>query len=141
YWRQEQFVDFLIKNTNKAHPIYLISFFDLLPGMTRTAFTVQGSSWKRNSFSFYKYHLPLDEYLKKIRKKFWTHANKYFDMALPASEEAMFSYCKPEEDVKEVLEFDLPYFVAMVQRHFKPSLFAHCYHVQEMLRRYKRLGI
>jgi hypothetical protein len=141
FHRQEQFVNFLIKNTSKSHPIYIRAFFDLFPELTKTVFNVQGTTWKKNSFSLYTYRLPLKPSVKKIRKNLWQHALKHFSSERLASEEIIFDYIKPKQEVKDVLEFDVPFVLTFIDNFFDPGTFIHCYYIQQLLVRYKRLGI
>lgn len=142
FYRQEQLVDFLVKNTKRKCPIYLRIFFALFPRLMETKPQVFGSSWKKNTLSFYQYPLPLNKHIKRIRKKIWTHANKHFANDLPFSEEALFDYIQSSRDnVNEVLNYDTNYIVSVISNHFNPDKFVHCYFVQKFISRFSKLAI
>jgi hypothetical protein len=142
FYRQQQLIIFLIKHNSAVNPIYRQMFFDLFPHLMETSVNVASSTYKRDAISFYRYKIPSIKPVQEIRKKVWNHAIKCFSQMMPFSEEAVFDYLKPSMDFeKDVLAFDLPYILKLIETHFDNSRFHHCYFVQTFLTRFMKLGI
>jgi hypothetical protein len=142
FYRQAKLIDLLIEQCKEKVPIYLAMFLDLIPEFLKTHFTVHGSSWKRDTMTFYNYPLPADEFIKKIRKKIWQQLSKTFNYDETKTSNVINEYLKPGRDkVKSLLEFDLPFLLNLIDKKFQPTSFKHCYYVQELIRQYKRLEI
>jgi hypothetical protein len=142
FYRQNKLIDFLIDNTHKDHRIYVRMFFSIFGEIMASSKMVTTSSWKRNAISIYKYALPNNKYVREIRKKIWAHANKFFTWDPQQAEEAIFKYIEPSMDYsKGILEFDLKYLLAIIDKHFTPSKFSHAYHVQKVISRFTKIGI
>ncbi len=141
FYRQNKFIDLLTKNASKRNPVYLQLFFDLLPALLKTDFTVHGGSWKKNTVSFYHYHLPASQPSFRIRNKLWKQLDKVYELDKARAEEAVYEYITPKDYVKEILQAELPQLLKIIKKYFSPESFLNCYFVQKLIQRYISIGI
>ena len=142
FYRQAKFIETLTQNANKKNPGFLQMFYDVVPVLLKTNFTVHGGSWKKNTISFYHYNLPASEVVMRLRAKIWKHFAKIYGLKKSKAEEALYEYIQPSIDiVKEVLEFDLPFLLEIINKQFSTANFLNCYFVQKLIERYAKLKI
>ncbi len=142
FYRQSKLIDVLIGSGSKKDPVVQQIFFDLFPVLLQSHFTVHGSSWKRNTISFYQYNLPASDTVFGLRSKLWKHLDKIYALNKQKAAEAVYEYIQPSrDDVKEVLEKELPLLLKIIDRYFIESSFLDCYYVQKLITRYSKLDI
>lgn len=142
FFRQSELTKYLTSADSKKNPILQSLFFDLFPVMLETTFRVHGSSWQKNTISFYHYPLPTSQLIKEIRTNLWIHFEKVFKSDVVKAKEAFFKYINPSMDfVPSILESDLPLVINLINKHFSPLKFYDCYLVHKLIRRYEKIQI
>lgn len=139
--RQVILFQLLIDGLNKKDALLATSFYEL--AKTFLAFKFQHTKGGRNH-SFYWYHYPVPNIpsIQQFRKNIWDNIEANFENYPNKSFELLQSYASVSPDVfKEVMEFDVPLLMSIIQKHLSPSLFEHCRYVQDQIRWCKRNSV
>jgi len=94
---------------------------------------------RNNSFYWYDYHLPNIPAIQNFRQNIWNAIDRNFEKHPEASFDLLFSYSIVWSDVtKEIMEFDIPFLIEIIEKHLSKDSFEHCRYVQDQIRWCKR---
>ena len=142
FYRQRTLIDYLISKTSSKNKFYQQAFLDIAPKYMRTSYNVVTSARQRNAIRFYDFTLPFIDEIRDLRKKVWETLIKLFPFNKELSLEFLYSYMGQSiHKVKEIYIYDLDYLITLSNTHFSTANFEHCYIVNDLNYRFKKLEI
>ena len=133
--RQNTLFQILIKGLNNNDILYSKAFFELSKTFLLYKFR-QTKGGRNHTITFYEYPLPNNTWVRNFRRNIWEYVNIHF------SDDAfnlLQNYAQVSPDViKEIMEYDIPFVVNIIENHLIPECFQHCKYVQEQIRWCKR---
>ncbi|QXP62317.1 ATP-binding protein [Polaribacter sp. HaHaR_3_91] len=138
FYRQNTLFDILINGVNNGNELLLTSFFELAKTFLSHSFQ-QFKGGRNNSFIHYQYPIPNNKNIQEFRMKIWDVLDSNFVSRSEMSFKLLCSYSVVYPDVnKEIMEFDLPFILNIIDKHLKVESFEHCKYVQSQIRWFKR---
>lgn len=138
FYRQKTLFDVLIDGVNKENELLTTSFFELAKTFLSHSFQ-QFKGGRNNSFIHYQYPIPNDKTIQEFRIKIWDTLDNNFVSRPEMSFKLLRSYSRVYPDVnKEIMEFDIPFILNIIDKHLKVENFEHCKYVQSQIRWFKR---
>lgn len=136
--RQNILYDILLKGISGGDALHSTVFYEF--SKTFLSFKFQHTKGGRNhSFYWYYYPIPNVPIIQQFRKRIWECIDTYFDRYPNDSLHLLESYASVSPDViKEIMEFDLPFLINIIEKHLSPDSFEHCRYVQEQISWCKR---
>ncbi len=130
FYRQHILFDLLIDGLSKNDELSTTLFYELSKTFLHHQF--ESFEGRKGRIVIYPYTLILNEYSQQFREKLWkvldTHFQSYFDKSLGTLKG--FSQIRPDV-VPEILTFDTPFLIEIINKHLSPSHFEHCLYVQK----------
>lgn len=138
FWRQKMLFEVLFEGLEKKDALYVVSFYELAKTFLLFKFR-QTRSGRNLSIIFYEYPIPNNQIIQDFRIKIWAALNDNFEIYPIESFNLLQSYAEVHPDVsKEIMEFDIPYLINIIENHLTPSSFEYCRYVQDQIRWCKR---
>lgn len=138
FMRQRILFQFLFEGVKNGDLAISTAFYEL--SKTFMAFYFQQTKGGRNrSIVFYNYPIPGSDTIKQFRKEVWKMLDDHF-MAFPKkSLNVLRSYGAPLPDtVKELMQYDLPFIIDIINKNLNKDVFDHSKVVQELIRWVRR---
>jgi len=136
--RQVILFEILLKGLEKDDLLFSTVFFEL----SKTFLSYKFSHAKRgrnNSFYMYHYSIPNNPPIQQFRQRLWNAIENYFDKYSDDSFNLLQSYASVNPYViREIMEFDLPFLLEIINKHLSSDSFEHCRYVQDQIRWFKR---
>lgn len=137
FFRQKTLFNILIEGVTKKNELLATSFFELAKTFLSHSFQ-QFKGGRNNSFIHYQYPIPNDKTIQEFRTKIWDTLDNNFDSHTKMSFQLLRSYSKVYPDVNnEIMEFDIPFILNIIDKHLKIEEFEHCKYVQSQIRWFK----
>ena len=139
--RQSVLFQILLDGLNKGDNLCTTIFYEL--SKTFLSFKFRHTKGGRNhSFYWYEYPIPNSREIQEFRKHIWVAVANNFNNSPTESLNLLQSYASVSPDVlKDVMEFDVPYVIDIIERHLSPDSFEHCRYVHEQIRWCKRNSV
>lgn len=138
FLRQNILFDVLLIGLKREDLLYVTAFFELAKKFLAFQFD-QHRSGRGHTVSFYRYPIPNDQSIQEFRKNIWnavdSNFNKYPDKALGFLHSR--SSMHPEV-IKDIMIFDVPFLIDIIEKHLTNKSFEHCRYVQEQVWWWKR---
>ncbi|WP_438711176.1 hypothetical protein ACSTS3_21785 [Aquimarina muelleri] len=138
FYRQNTLFDILIDGVNKGNELLTTSFFELAKTFLSHSFQ-QFKGGRNNSFIHYQYPIPNNKIIQEFRIKIWDVLDTNFVSRPEMSFKLLCSYSRVYPDVnKEIMEFDIPFILNIIDKHLNVENFEHCKYVQSQIRWFKQ---
>jgi hypothetical protein len=139
--RQNILLEFLVQRIDDIPNLYSLVLFELAKSLLKYKF--QHTEGGRNhSFSWYYYPIPNNNYIQDFRRLLLETINLKFKLNPVKAMEVLESYANVNPDVtKEIMFFDLPRIINIIDVNLINISFEHCRYVQNQLRWWKRMEI
>ncbi len=136
--RQIVLFQILLEGLSKCDLLYTTTFYEL--SKTFLSFKFHHTRGGRNhSFSWYDYPIPNIPTIQIFRQKIWDAVESNFDKNPDVSFNLLLHYLSGRPEVtKEIVEFDIPFLVKIIEKHLDKNSFEHCRYVQDQIRWFKR---
>jgi hypothetical protein len=139
--RQNSLFEILIDRIDKKDILYSKTFFSLSETFLSYSF-LHIKSGRHYSITTHQYLLPNNTYIQSFRRRIWKAVNNHFKDYPKESFELLQSYSRPNPDVvEEIMKFDLPYLIEIIDKYLTPESFEHCKYVQEQIKWCKRHNV
>ncbi|SHF46101.1 hypothetical protein SAMN05444274_105311 [Mariniphaga anaerophila] len=131
--RQDTLFQILIKGLNNKDLLYSKVFFEL--SQTFLSFKYRQTKGGRNhSIMFYEYPIPNNAKIRNFRKAIWENTDKNFLNFPTGAFSLQQSYAQRSPDViKDIMEYDTPFVVDLIEKYLTPDSFEHCRYVHEQI--------
>lgn len=131
----------LFEGLNKKDSLYVILFYEL--SKTFLSFKFHHTEGGRNySIIWYDYPIPNSKSIQDFRIKIWSALDNNFKIFPTESFNLLQNYSNVRPDIsKEIMTFDLPYIINIIEKHLTSISFEHCRYVQDQIRWYKKNDI
>lgn len=138
FYRQKALFDILIAGVNKDDELLSISFYEL----SKTFLSYQFQQFKgarNNSYVHYQYPVPNNKTIQEFRTKIWHTLDNSFASRPEMAFRLLKNYSRVHPDVNnEIMEFDIPFVLNIIDNHLSNENFEHCKYVQNQIRWFKR---
>lgn len=139
--RQVVLFQILIDGLNKKDDLLSISFYELAKTFLSFRFH-QTKGGRNHSFYWYDYPVPNTQPIQQFRKLIWEAVETNFKNYPSNSFELLQTYSSVRPDVsKELMEYDIPFLLTIIENHLTPNSFEHCRYVQDQIRWCKKNSI
>ncbi|MCH8904398.1 MAG: ATP-binding protein [Bacteroidetes bacterium] len=136
--RQTILFDLLIDGFAKGNQLYKVTFYELAKTFLSYQFQ-QSKGERKNSITIYNYPIPNTHLIHDFRQSIWEVIQDNFSDNPDKSIELLNSYSSPNPDViKEIMEFDLPFVLEIIEKHLSTDSFDQCKYVQDQIRWWQR---
>lgn len=134
--RQTLLIDSWLEKVTSHPKIFAPLFYQISKKFLQ--FEFEHTESQKKSVVFYRYPVPLTDEVKDIRSKIWAFLEDNFDSYPEKSFLVLENYMKSglPEPKKEVLEFDLPFLIKIINKKLSESSIDHCHYVHELNYRY-----
>ena len=141
FQRQEILFQVLFDGLRKFDSLLAVAFYEL--SKTFLAFQFHHTKGGRNhSIYWYDYPVPNIPAIHNFRRQIWEAVNINFEQHPDESFNLLLSYSSVRPDVlKEIMEFDTPYIIEIIEKCLTVDSFEHCKYVQEYIRWCKRSSV
>ncbi|WP_420553279.1 hypothetical protein [Tenacibaculum aiptasiae] len=141
FYRQKKLFNFLIDNLNKDDKLISISFYELSKTFLSFKFQ-QFKGGRNNTFTHYQYPIPNNNIIRKFRKSIWNALEENYNYHPQLSFDLLINYSRIHPSIiKEIMEFDIPFILRIIDVHLSRDNFEHCKYVHNQIRWFKRQGI
>jgi hypothetical protein len=139
--RQTILYQILLDGLSKGDTLITTSFYEF--AKTFLNFKFHHTKGGRNhSFYWYDYPIPNIPAIQQFRQRIWNAIESNFDKNPDVSFNLLLSYASVSPDVtKEIMEFDVPFLIIIIEKHLTTSSFEHCRYVQDQIRWCKRNSV
>lgn len=139
--RQTILFQILLDGLNKGDSFFATIFYAL--SKTFLSFKFHHTKGGRNnSFYWYGYPIPNIPTIQNFRERIWNAVELNFEKYPDESFSLLLSYSSVSPDVtKDVMEFDIPFLVEIIEKHLNKDSFEHCRYVQDQIRWCKRNSV
>lgn len=139
--RQKILFKILIDGLN-AKDIFLSTlFYELAKTFMGVSFH-HTKGGRKMVYYMYEYPLPNTPSIQIFRKNVWDALLKNFRINPDKSFELLQSYPYIHSDVsKEVMQYDVPMLVEIIEKQLSPNSFEHCKYVQDQVRHWKKNSV
>lgn len=139
--RQVILFDILLQGLKSGDKLYTAAFYELAKTFLSYKYS-HTKGGRNNSFYRYDYPIPNTRPIQGFRTKIWNALNDYYANNPEKSLEILTSYSRVNPNViKEIMEFDNPFIVYIVNNHLSIDSFDHCRYVQDQIRWFKRNSV
>jgi hypothetical protein len=139
--RQKILFKILIDGLNAKDKFLSTVFYELAKTFLNFSFH-HTKGGRKMSFSMYQYHVPNTPTIQIFRKNVWDAVQKNFPLNPDKSFELLQSYSHIlPDDSKEMMQYEVPILVEIIEKQLSPSSFEHCKYVQDQVRGYKRNSV
>lgn len=139
--RQKILFKILIDGLNARDKFLSIIFYELAKTFLGFSFH-HTKGGRKMSFYMYQYLVPNTPTIQLFRKDVWDAIQINFQINPSKSFELLQSYSHIHPDIsKEVMQYDVPMLVDIIQKQLTPNSFEHCKYVQDQVRWCKRNSI
>ena len=138
FYRQRILFDILIDGVNKENELLSILFYELSETFLSYVFQ-QFKGGRNNSFIHYQYPIPNNNLIQEFRNNIWDTLDSSFIIHPEMAFNLLKSYSRVYPDVNnEIMEFDIPFILKIINKHLSIDNFEHCKYVQSQIRWFKR---
>lgn len=139
--RQIILFQILLEGLEKGDLLFTTVFYEL--SKTFLSFKFHHTKGGRNhSFYWYDYPIPNIPAIHDFREKIWNAVELNFEPNPEDSLNLLLSYSNVSPDVtKEIMEFDVPFLIGIIEKHLSTDSFEHCKYVQDQIRWCKRNSV
>lgn len=139
--RQTILFQILLDGLSKGDSLFTATFYEL--SKTFLSFKFHHTKGGRNhSFYWYDYPIPNIPVIQHFRQGIWSAVENNFQKNPDSSFNLLLSYTSVSPDVtKEIMEYDVPFLVDILEKHLTPSSFEHCRYVHDQIRWCKRNSV
>ncbi len=138
FYRQKTLFDILIEGVEKNDELLSTSFFELAKTFLSHKFQ-QFKGGRKNSFIHYQYPIPNNVSIQEFRTKIWNSLESSFDSRPIMAFSLLKNYSRVHPDVnKEIMSFDIPFVLNIIDKHLTNVNFEHCKYVQNQIRWFRR---
>lgn len=138
FYRQKTLFDILIGGVNKKDELLSTSFYELSKTFLSYKFQ-QFKGGRNNSFVHYQYPVPNNKTIQEFRTKIWDTLDSSFASRPVMAFRLLKNYSRVHPDVNnEIMEFDIPFVLNIIDNHLSNENFEHCKYVQDQIRWFKR---
>lgn len=132
--RQNILLKILINGLNNRDSLLSATFYEL--SKTFLGFKFQHTKGGRNhSLYWYHYPIPNSALIQNFRKSIWNSLEENWETNPMNSFELLKSYSNVSPDVsKEIMEFDIPFVIKIIEEKLTPTSFEHCKYVHDQIR-------
>ena len=138
--RQSNLFEILLKGLNKKDSHYAKVFYEL----SKTFLKYQHHHTKggrHHSLHMYQYSLPNNQFIQDFRANIWNAVNENYTNYPDESFSLLEDYATASPDVKDIMEFDVPFVLNIIKDHLTVESFTHCKYVHDQIRWFKRHSI
>lgn len=138
FYRQKTLFDILIDGVIKDDELLSTSFYEL--SKTFLSYEFQQFKGGRNySFTHYQYPIPNNNTIQEFRTRIWNTLDSSFASRPEMAFRLLKNYSRVHPDVNnEIMEFDIPFVLNIIDKHLSIENFEHCKYVQDQIRWFKR---
>lgn len=139
--RQIILFQILLGGLNKGDSLFTTVFYEL--SKTFLSFKFHHTKGGRNhAFYWYDYPIPNIPAIQDFRQRIWNAVELNFDKNPEESINLLLSYSSVSPDVtKEIMEFDIPFLIEIIENHLSKDSFEYCRYVQDQIRWCKRNSV
>ncbi|MEB8328656.1 hypothetical protein OO009_04750 [Flavobacteriaceae bacterium KMM 6897] len=139
--RQIILFQILLDGLGKGDSLFTKVFYEL--SKTFLSFKFHHTKGGRNhSFYWYDYPIPNIPAIQDFRQKIWNAVEHNFEKNPEDSLNLLLSYSSVSLDgTKEIIEFDVPFLIGIIEKHLSIDSFEHCRYVQDQIRWCKRNSV
>lgn len=139
--RQKILFKILIDGLNAKDKFLSTIFYELAKTFLGFSFH-HTKGGRKMSFYIYQYRVPNTPTIQIFRKNVWDSVQINFPLNTEKSFELLQSYSHIHPDVsKDVMQFDVPMLVEIIEKQLSPNSFEHCKYVQDQVRWCKRNAV
>jgi hypothetical protein len=139
--RQKILFKILIDGLNAKDKFLSTIFYELAKTFLGFSFH-HTKGGRKMSFYMYQYPVPNTTTIQLFRKNIWEAIQSNFTLNPSKSFELLQSYSQVHPDVSnEIMQYDVPMLVAIIQKQLTPSSFEHCKYVQDQVRWCRRNSV
>ena len=139
--RQMILFKILIDGVNEKDNLLSATFYELSKVFLDFSFR-HTKGGRNHSFYMYQYPVPNTPTIQLFRKNVWDAIQTNFQINPNKSFELLQSYSHIQLDVsKELMQYDVPMLVGVIEKQLTPSSFEHCKYVQDQVRWCKRNSV
>jgi DNA polymerase III delta prime subunit len=139
--RQAILFDILLQGLKSGDNLYSVAFYELAKTFLSHKYN-HTKGGRNKSIYWYNYPIPNVKPIQGFRKKIWNALNDCFSKNPEKSLELLISYSTINPNViKEIMEFDIPFILKIVDNHLSINSFYHCCYVQDQIRWCKKNSI
>jgi hypothetical protein len=141
FTRQTILFQILIDGLNARDNLLSAAFYELAKTFLGFSFH-HTKGGRKMSFYMYQYPVPNTPTIQLFRKNVWDAIQTNFQINPRKSFELLQGYSHILPDVSiDVMQFDVPMLVDIIQKQLTPSSFEHCKYVQDQVRWCKRNSV
>lgn len=138
FYRQKTLFNILIEGVINNDDLLSTTFYELSKTFLSYRFQ-QFKGGRNNSFYHYQYPVPNNNTIQEFRMKIWGTLDNSFVSRPEMAFSLLKNYSKVHPDVNnEIMEFDIPFVLNIINNHLKIENFEHCKYVQDQIRWFKR---
>jgi len=139
--RQIILFEILLDGLIKGDPLLMTAFYEL--SKTFLSFKFHHTKGGRNhSVYWYSYPIPNVPAIQNFRQRIWSGVEHNFEKNQEESFSLLLSYTSVITDVtKELMEFDIPLVIEIIEKHLSKDSFEHCKYVHDQIRWCKRNSV
>ncbi|APD07666.1 hypothetical protein UJ101_02165 [Flavobacteriaceae bacterium UJ101] len=138
FYRQKTLFDILIEGVEKNDELLSTSFYELAKTFLSHKFQ-QFKGGRKNSIIHYQYPIPNNSTIQEFRTKTWNCLESSFDSRPIMAFSLLKNYSRVHPDVnKEIMSFDIPFVLNIIDKHLTNENFEHCKYVQDQIRWFRR---
>ncbi len=139
--RQTTLFQILLEGLKNGDLLLTTAFYEL--SKTFLSFKFHHTKGGRNhSIYLYDYPIPNTPQIHHFRKNIWQAIDTNYEAYPSKSFEVLESYSHANPDVsKDVMEYDVPMLIDIIEKHLTPISFEHCRYVQDQIRWCKRNSV
>jgi len=137
--RQLTLWEILISEAGKGRQLCIDIFFELAPELMKTAFKFTSAGRKGDTIAFNEFKMRITSEVSRFRTLTWEFMLDHFTAFRSKVEAFLLSYLAHSSNKqKAIFEFDLEYFLAIIDKYFDTTQFEHCYIVRDMIYHFTR---
>ena len=138
FYRQKTLFNILLEGVNKKDELLSTSFFELSKTFLCFEFQ-QTKGGRKNSIIFYKYPIPNNNIIHKLRAKIWDTLNNRFSFYPEMAFALLKNYSENNSGVsKDIVRFDIPFVLKIIKNHLSKKNLESCKYVQNQVRWFKK---
>lgn len=139
--RQIILYQILLDGLSKGDSLFTTVFYEL--SKTFLSFKFHHTRSGRNhSFYWYDFPIPNIPPIQNFRQEIWNAVEHNFEKNQDESFNLLLNYSSVRPDVtKELMEFDIPFLIEIIEKHLSKDSFEHCRYVQDQIRWCKRNSV
>ena len=140
--RQTDLFEILLEGLNKKDTLYAVAFYELSKIFLEYQHHHTKGGRKPHSLCRYQYPLSNNKVIQGFRASIWNAINENYINYPDESFNLLEYYSTISYGViKEIMEFDVPFVLTIIENHLKTESFDHCKYVQYQVRWFKRNSI